>query len=180
MTNQTVDHFERVNLRREALIREASDNESALLMQIADKRQQVRVLLAEADKLARAHHTQRANDTKAAAATLEEDIRRLTNVDLPRLRIEAENIRQYRTPELAAQMNAANNRQRTTQTDRSQKLCNDLTTAKCALIGHLVSLATTETLRLAEAVGAAEIAAAVDSDDFVRALRSLLRSKKAA
>lgn len=180
MNTQIVDPFAKVHARRDEKIAASAEKERELLERIAATKQQALDLRGDADKLARSHHTQRANDLRAHAEQLETEARKLTSVDLPRLRIEAENIRQLRDPELSALNTAANLRSRSTQEDQKRAACNALTEAKSALYEHLARLATGETLRLAHAVAAAELAADVEHEDSVQVLITMLDPKAAA
>jgi hypothetical protein len=165
-----IDHYEKVNLRREAMLREWSEKEQVILKQIAALKQSALDVRGEADKLARNHHIQKSNDAKAAAAKLEDDARRLTNVGLARLRAESNSIRMNLHPELAQPLHVANLRQQNAQADHTRKLCDDLTAAKGALYENLVKLSTKETLRLAQAVVDAETAADVEHESTALAI----------
>jgi hypothetical protein len=100
-TIHPIDHFARVNERREAMLREWSDKEQALLKKIAGLKQEALDLRGDADKLARSHHIQKSNEARGAATQAEETVRKLTNIDLVRLRAEQNTIRMNQHPELA-------------------------------------------------------------------------------
>jgi hypothetical protein len=177
---KTHDPFARVEQRRLEMIQESTDKERALIKRIVDTRQKALNLRGDADKLARNHHLQNANDTKAAAELLEDEARRLENVDLRQHRIEAANIRMNQHPELSSLLRVAELRSRSAQEDQKRAACNALTAAKSALYEHLAKLATPETLRLATAVVDAETAANVEASEAAQTLLALLGPKAAA
>jgi hypothetical protein len=166
--------YAKVNARRDELLTLNAEKTRVVTKRIADLRGQVLTVRADADKFARAYHLQKANELRADAANIDAIIRTLTTVELPKLQIEAENIRQNRHPELAALMTAANIRQQNAATDHRQQLFDAITSAKGALYDHLGKLGTAETLRLAQAVFDAERAADCEPSEAARALTVLL------
>jgi hypothetical protein len=168
--NTHTDPYARVEQRRLELISASSEKEQALLKRIAAARQQALDHRGEADKYARNHHLQKANDLKAAAELLEDEARRLTNVELPRLRIEAAQIRQNQHPELSGLMRVAEIRSRSSQEDQARTLQNALDAARAAFESHLVEIATSETIKLAWDLGSAATHANVDCGSLVAAI----------
>jgi hypothetical protein len=86
------------------------------------------------------------------------------------LRTEQENIRQFRTPELAALMTSANLKARSSQDDLKRQAANDLVSARAAFEDHIAKLATKRTLELAQALADAANAAGGDCGSLVTAL----------
>jgi hypothetical protein len=77
---------------------------------------------------------------------------------LPRLKMEREAIRTFRTLELSRMLQGANRAAENAKLDHTRKLLDDLTEARGALGEHLRKLATEETFRLAQAVADAALA----------------------
>jgi hypothetical protein len=151
-----INHTERVYGRMHQLLRESEEQERTLLDKIAGLKQRVYGIRAVADPNDRNH--ERYNEANAEAARLDAEVIRLTIVDLPRLKMEREAIRTFRTLELSRMMQAANRAAENAKLDHTRKLLDDLTEARGALGENLRKLATEETFRLAEAVADAALA----------------------
>jgi hypothetical protein len=132
---------------------------------------------ADADKHARNYQLHKANALRADAEKLRETAAKLKNVELPALKIEAENIRQLRTPELVALSTAANLKARGAGEDQKRNVANTLVAARAAFEDHLAKLATNRTIELAQALADAATAASADVGSVVLAL---LATKQAA
>ena len=186
MTNP-IDPTEKAYCRMHELLRESEEQEKAIIRKIADLKQHAYGLRAKANPLDGNHH--RTNEANAEAAQSEREAVRLATVDLPRLRMEREAIRQFRTLELSRMMLAANAAAENAKADHKRKLLDDLTEARGALDENLRKLATAETFRLAQAVADAALAMGLDEslggsvdliDSSVPALLLERDSRKAA
>jgi hypothetical protein len=151
-----IDHDARVYGRMHELLRESAEKEQTILKKIDDLKQRAYGLRAVADPLD--HNHERYNAANAEAARLDAEAIRLTTVDWPRLKMEREAIRTFRTLELSRMMLAANRAAENAKLDHTRKLLDDLTEARGALGEHLRELATEETFRLAQAVADAALA----------------------
>lgn len=170
MNEPITDPHAQVEQRRVELIARSTEKERLLQKRIHDLSQQALQARADADKHARNYQMSKANALRADAIRFEETVRTLKNVELPALRIEAENIRQYRTPEMSALLTSANLKARGSKEDQARNVANTLVSARAAFSAHLAKLATRETLGLAMAVAAAATAANVEIDSLVQAL----------
>jgi hypothetical protein len=166
----TTDHFAKLHARRDELIAASSEKERALIKRIADTTQRALELRADSDRQARNFHQRQADSLRAEAATLEDIARTLNSRDLPRLRTEQENIRQFRVPELAALMTSANLKARASQDDLKRTTANSLVAARAAFEAHVAQIATKRTLELAQALADAAAAANADPGSVVLAL----------
>jgi hypothetical protein len=173
----THDPYAKVNARRDELLALNEEKTRVVTKRLADLRGQVLTVRAEADKTARNYHLAKANTLRAEAANIDEIIRTLSTVELPKLRIEQESIRQFRVPELAALMTAANSRAQNSKTDNARTLSNDLVSARATFEDHISKIATKQTLELARALADAAAAANADAGSLVTAL---LAAKQAA
>ena len=172
----TVDPFEKVESRRAQLIQESTEKEQALLQRIAAAKQKALELRGKADTESRNFHQQRANALRTEAATLEDTARTLTAVSLRNLKIEQENIRQHRHPELAALMTSANLKARNSQADQQRNAQKALVASRAAFEDHIAKLATKRTLELAQALADAATAAGGDCGSLVTALLATTRA----
>jgi hypothetical protein len=179
-TAQTFDPYAERETRRVELINESAEKERALRQRISDSKDRVLELRADADKLARGFQQNKADILRTEAAQLEDIARTLTNVDLPKLRVEAESIRMGRHPELVRLAFVAEGRIRSHSEDQKRAALNALVAAKGGFYEHLARLATDETLRLAQAVAAAEHAVGVEHGEAPQALITMLGPKAAA
>jgi hypothetical protein len=178
---QTPDHFEKVNSRRDELMARNVEKTRLATKRLADLRGEVLTVRADADKAARNYNLIKSNALRAHVAQIEETVRTLTNVELPRLKAEAEQILSInRHPELNALWRAAETKAQNSRTENARSACDSLTEAKSAFYGHLASLATAETIDFARAVLAAETAANVEHCEAGRNLLTLLGPKAAA
>jgi hypothetical protein len=155
MTNE-INFSEAAYGRMHKLLRESEEQEQKLLTKISDLKQRVYRIRAKADP--NDHNHERHNAANAEAARLDAEVIRLTTVDLPRLKMEREAIRTFRTLELSRMMNAANRAAENAKLDHTRKLLDNLTEARGALGENLRKLATEETFRLAQAVADAALA----------------------
>jgi hypothetical protein len=180
MNAQIVDPYAAVESRRIEMINDAAEEERALQKRISDSSQRVLDLRADADKLARGFQQKRADVLRTEATHLEDIAKTLRTVDLPKLRRAAEDIRMSRHPELTRLAFVAEGRIRSNQEDQKRAALNALIAAKDAFYEHLARLAPDETLGLAQAVAAAELAAGVEHEDSVQVLIRMLGPKAAA
>jgi ABC-type branched-subunit amino acid transport system ATPase component len=175
-TAQTFDPYAERETRRVELINESAEKERALRQRISDSKDRVLELRADADKLARGFQQKRADALRAEAATLEDIARTLTNVDLPKLRVEAENIRMGRHAELSRLAFVAEGRIRSNQEDQKRAVQNALVQARADFESHIAKLATKRTLELARALADAATAAGGDCGSLVTALLATERA----
>jgi len=166
----TPDPYAKVNGLRDELLALNEEKARVVTKRLADLRGQVLTVRADADKTARNYHLAKANALRAEAANIDEIIRTLSTVELPKLRIEQESIRQFRVPELAALMTAANSKAQNSKTDNARMLSNDLVAARAAFEDHILKLANKQTLALAQALADAATAANADAGSVVHAL----------
>jgi hypothetical protein len=167
---QTPDHFAKVHARRDELLALNAEKTRLVTKRLADLRGQVLTVRADADKAARNYHLAKSNALRAEAVNIDEIIRTLSTVELPKLQAEAESIRQFRVPELAALMTAANSKAQNSKTDNARMLSNDLVSARAAFEDHISKIATRQTVELARALADAAAAANADAGSVVHAL----------
>jgi hypothetical protein len=156
MTNQQIDPTEKAYGRMHELLRESEEQERVILTKISNLKQRVYNLRALADPNDR--NPERYNAAMAEAHKLDAEVICLTTVDLPRLRMEREPIRTFRTLELSRMMLAANHAAEKAKADHKRSFLDNLTDARSALDENLNKLATAETFRLAQAVADAALA----------------------
>ena len=159
-----------VEQRRVELIERNTEKTRVLQKHINSLKHQAMLAEADADREARNYRLPRANALRADAMKLRQTATALENVELPKLRIEAENIRQYRTPEMSALMTAANLKARNSKEDQARNVANTLVSARAAFEAHVAKLATKQTFELAKALADAAAAASAEPGDIVRAL----------
>ena len=170
MNPQLVDPYAAVESRRLELISAASETEQALTKRIDETKQRILELHADADRLARGFHQKQAAALRSEAAQLQDIARTLTNVELPKLRVAAENIRMGRHPELETLAHRAAARSRISEEDRKRAVQNAFVQARADFEGHIANLATKQTLTLARALADAATAAGGDCGSLVTAL----------
>jgi hypothetical protein len=173
----TPDPYAKVNHRQAELRAIATAKEHAIVKRIADLRGRILTLRAEADKASRNYDLIKANSLRAEVASTDEIIHTLTSVELPAVRAELQAIAGYSTIELSAMMAAALTNERNWKIDKERSVQNALVASRTAFDDHLVSIATKQTLMLAQALADAATAAHGDAGSVVTAL---LAAKQAA
>jgi hypothetical protein len=162
MTNQ-IDHFEKVNARRDEMLSALGVKEQALTGEIATLQERARELRAQADHLLQDGGNE---NHRLEAAGLEDRARRLTR-DLERVRADMTNVRTFQAPALTGMWQTANANYMKELRDREAL-------PRQILSAHVAKLITSETRQLAQAVVDAEAAANITPDSRDRLAPLLL------